>query len=79
MVAEHRMSERHACALVGLSRDTYLYCPSCSGEYETQGAGDKFRLVATGKKGLPADLEPKVDQDVIDDVVRTTARSLLAY
>jgi hypothetical protein len=24
-------------------------------------------------------LEPKVDQDVIYDVVRTTARSLLAY
>ena len=25
MVAEHRMSERHACALVGLSRDTYRH------------------------------------------------------
>jgi putative transposase len=23
MVGDHRMSERHACALVGLSRDTY--------------------------------------------------------
>jgi putative transposase len=23
MVSEHHMSERHACALVGLSRDTY--------------------------------------------------------
>ena len=56
-----------------------LYCPSCTGEYETHGAGGKFQLVATGRKGLPADLEPKVDQDVIDDVVRNTARSLLAY
>jgi hypothetical protein len=56
-----------------------LYCPSCTGEYETHGAGGKFQLVATGRKGLPEDLEPKVDQDVIDDVVRTTARSLLAY
>ncbi len=56
-----------------------LYCPSCTGEYETNGAGGKFQLVATGRKGLPADLEPKVDQDVIDDVVRNTARSLLAY
>jgi len=25
MVCEHRMSERHACALVGLSRDTYRH------------------------------------------------------
>ena len=25
MVAEHPMSERHACALVGLSRDTYRH------------------------------------------------------
>jgi putative transposase len=25
MVTEHHMSERHACALVGLSRDTYRY------------------------------------------------------
>ncbi len=58
---------------------TNLYCPSCTGEYATQGSGDKFRLLATGKKGSPADLEPKVDQDVIGDVVRTTARTLLAY
>ena len=55
-----------------------LYCPSCTGEYETHGVGTKFQLVATGKKGMPADLEPKVDQDVINDVVRTAARSLLA-
>ena len=25
MVSEHHMSERHACALVGLSRDTYRH------------------------------------------------------
>ena len=25
MVSEHQMSERHACALVGLSRDTYRH------------------------------------------------------
>lgn len=55
-----------------------LYCPSCTGEYETHGVGIKLKLVATGRKGSPADLEPKVDQDVINDVVRNTARSLLA-
>ena len=56
-----------------------LYCPSCTGEYATQDAGGGLQLVATGRKGLPADLEPQVDQDVIDDVVRTNARSLLAH
>lgn len=54
-----------------------LYCPSCTGEYATQGVGRQMKLVATGRKGQPSDLEPKVDQDVIDDVVRANARSLL--
>jgi HD-GYP domain-containing protein (c-di-GMP phosphodiesterase class II) len=54
-----------------------LYCPSCTGEYETHEVDVKFQLVATGKNGSPADLEPKVDQDVINDVVRSTARLLL--
>ena len=31
MVSEHRMSERHACALVGLSRDTYRHEGQTSG------------------------------------------------
>ena len=56
-----------------------LYCPSCAGEYETRGVGTQLQLVATGKNGSPADLEPKIDQDVINDVVRITARSLLAF
>lgn len=54
-----------------------LYCPSCRGEYETHGSTSQFRLVATGRAGSPVDLEPKVDLDVIDNVVRSTARSLL--
>lgn len=58
---------------------TNLYCPSCTGEYETRSVSGKFQLTATGRKGSPADLEPKVDHDVIDEVVRSTARSLPAY
>ena len=30
MVHDHRMSERHACALVGLSRDSYRHPPVIS-------------------------------------------------
>lgn len=55
-----------------------VYCPSCTGEYATQRVGTQLQLVATGKTGSPADLEPQVDQDVIRDVVRAAARSLLA-
>lgn len=55
-----------------------LYCPSCTSEYATQGTGATLRLLATGHKGAPADLEPRVDQDVVNDVVRAAARSLLA-
>ena len=42
------------------------------------GVGAKFQLVDTGKNGSPVDLKPKVERDVINDVLRTTARSLLA-
>lgn len=55
-----------------------LYCPACSGAYATRGAGKQLQLVATGTQGSPVDLEPKVDPDVIKDVVRSAARTLLA-
>ncbi len=54
-----------------------LFCPSCKGEYTAHRDGGFLRLVATGKMGTPADLEPRVDTDVIGDVVRTSARALL--
>ncbi|WP_342618563.1 HD domain-containing phosphohydrolase [Rhodoferax sp. GW822-FHT02A01] len=56
---------------------TRLYCPSCTAEYETSRSGGILQLTATGCNGSPADLEPKVDPDVIGDVVRTAARALL--
>ena len=56
----------------------HLYCPSCTGEYATERTGGLLRLVATGNMGSAADLEPKVDTDIIRDVVRTSARALLS-
>ena len=57
---------------------TRLYCPSCTAEYETRESDGAMKLIATGLTGSAADLEPKVDHEVIGDVVRTAARALLA-
>lgn len=32
LIAEHQMSERHACRLVGLSRDSYRHAPVASAQ-----------------------------------------------
>jgi len=55
-----------------------LYCPSCTGEYATHTTAGRISLSPTGKTGLPKDLEPQVDRDVIADTVRSSARALLA-
>ena len=57
---------------------TNLYCPSCTAEYATHQSGTALQLVPTGLTGTPTDLEPRVDFDVVGDVVRTSARALLA-
>jgi putative transposase len=41
LIAEHQMSERHACRLVGLSRDSYRHAPVAS----AQTAALKTRIV----------------------------------
>lgn len=57
---------------------SHLYCPSCTGEYAVQKSGGLFQITPTGKTGAAADLTPQVDTDVIADVVRASARALLA-
>jgi response regulator RpfG family c-di-GMP phosphodiesterase len=54
-----------------------LYCPACTGEYATHTAAGRISLNPTGKTGLPKDLAPRVDRDVIADTVRSSARALL--
>ncbi len=55
-----------------------LYCPTCTGEYATAQENGQWRLSPTGQKATPADLEPRVDDDVITDVIRASARNLLS-
>ena len=56
---------------------SHVYCPACAGEYASQRANGSWRLVPTGNKGAPGQLEPQVDSALIRDVVRASARSLL--
>lgn len=56
----------------------HLYCPSCTGEYEVKKTGGLFQITPTGRAGTASDLTPQVDADVICDVVRASARALLA-
>lgn len=54
-----------------------VFCPSCTGGYRTSRAGGNWHLIPTETTASPKDLEPVVDADVIADVVRASARSLL--
>jgi len=62
----------------GHQEGTQVFCPSCSGGYRTSRSGGNWQLIPTGTTANPKDLEAVVDADVIADVVRASARSLLA-
>lgn len=53
-------------------------CPSCRGEYAVEADAGQLRTVATGHLGGPRELEPEADIALIADVVRESARALLA-
>lgn len=51
-----------------------VYCRSCGGEYQLQGDGGALpHAVPTGRIGMPADLEPDPDTDLISRVVHGAA------
>lgn len=77
----------HECAMCGPILVTRrgqqagerIYCRSCSGEYLTEtGANGDLTAVPTGRMGAPRDLEPEADTVLIVNVVRESARALLA-
>ena len=61
----------------GHQEGSQVFCPSCAGGYKTSRTGGNWHLISTGTTATPIDLEPVVDADVIADVVRASARSLL--
>lgn len=76
----------HECVMCGptlvLRRDhkagAHVYCRSCTGEYAIEGQDGKLKTVPTGRMGAPEDLVPQTDTDLIANVVRDSARALLA-
>jgi hypothetical protein len=61
----------------GHQEGAHVFCPSCAGGYTTNRNGGKWQLIPTKIAASPKDLEPVVDADVIADVVRASAKSLL--
>jgi len=56
----------------------HLYCRSCSGEYALAQQDGKLTAVPTGRMASPVELEPEADTALISQVVRESARALLA-
>ncbi|WPC05170.1 HD-GYP domain-containing protein [Pseudomonas benzenivorans] len=55
-----------------------LYCRSCGGEYRLEaGAGDRLQAKPTGAQGLPDDLTPRADEQLIGELVQAAVRRLL--
>lgn len=56
----------------------HVYCRSCTGEYALAEKEGQLAAMPTGRMGTPTQLEPEVDTGLIAQVVRDSARALLA-
>ena len=76
----------HECVMCGptlvLRRDSkagdHVFCHSCTGDYVVEQKSGKLATTFTGRKATPQDLEPVADSVLIANVVRESARVLLA-
>lgn len=62
----------------GQKAGDHVYCRHCGGEYVTEDHDGALAAVATGRMGSAKDLEPEADTVLIANVVRESARALLA-
>lgn len=53
-----------------------VYCRHCGGEAVVERDGAAVHVSSTGRKGSEEDLEPDVDIDLIDALIRETARHI---
>jgi hypothetical protein len=51
-----------------------VYCRNCGAEAVVIRKGDEFRIAPTGKRGMPADLEPDMNDDLITSLVEESGR-----
>lgn len=56
----------------------HVYCHHCGGEAEVRREGIRLSIAPTGRRGAIKDLEPEIDNSLLDDLVRESSRHLAA-
>lgn len=54
----------------------FVYCRHCGGKSRLEREGDRIRIVPTGERGTPHELQPEVDNALIDGLVAESVRIL---
>ncbi len=65
-----------------VSRDkrngAHVYCRHCGGEAEVRREGTRLSIAPTGRHGTIKDLEPEIDNGLLNDLVQESSRHLAA-
>lgn len=56
----------------------HVYCRHCGGEAEVKREGVHLSIAPTGRRGTVQDLEPEIDNSLLDDLVLESSRHLSA-
>lgn len=54
----------------------HVYCRHCGGEAVVAWEGNAVHIASTGKKGTVEDLQPEIDVNLIDALIRETVRQI---
>ena len=54
----------------------HVYCRSCGGEASVDRSGGRLSIAPTGRRGSMRDLEPEIDSNLLDELVRGSSRHL---
>ncbi len=54
----------------------HIYCRNCGGEAMVQRVGTRLSIAPTGRRGNVRDLEPEIDNSLLDDLVKESSRYL---
>ena len=58
----------------GQQSGDYVFCRQCSGKAKIEREDGAIRIVSTGQRGGPADIEPDIDIGLLEDLVRESAK-----
>lgn len=60
----------------GSQAGEHVYCRACGGQHEVDRSSAEIRVKETGRRGSPKQLEPQVDEVLIDQLVTEASRHL---